>query len=360
MQHLVSSWFQDEKRDLPWRQNLSPYAVWVSEVMLQQTQVAVVIPYFTRWMQQFPTVESLAKAPLDAVIKAWEGLGYYSRARHLHAGACYVVEKHGGQLPQDKESLSKIKGLGPYTVGAIRSFAFRQKAAAVDGNVIRVLARYFHLSDDISLPKTTKKLWEIAEELLPDDEPWIFTEAMIELGATICTKKPKCAQCPVKQSCLAYRTGDAEELPYKSAKISSEKLHRAAVVIYSEDGLVLVKRGEKGKIMSDLYEFPYFDTSAAGPDEKEILNRATIDLGLTVEHVEHLPTVQHSFTRFTVRLFPSLLKCPSPLPVPDCEWVAIDRLERLPFSSGHRRLLHAFLNMKHSAISLPRTRENGM
>lgn len=343
MQHTLSNWFQKEKRQLPWRENPSPYAVWISEVMLQQTQVAVVIPYFERWMLQFPTIEALASASLDSVIKAWEGLGYYSRARNLHAGACYVVDKHAGQLPQDKESLSKIKGLGPYTVGAIQSFAFHQKAAAVDGNVMRVLARYFHIFDDLSILKTTKKFWRLAEELLPDSEPWVFTEALIELGAMICTKKPKCMKCPIKGSCLAYRHGDSEELPYKSAKMRSEKLYRAAAVIYSENVHVLIKRIQKGNVMSDLYEFPYFETSANGMDLTELLNHIKINLGLNSFPVDHLPMVQHSFTRFTVRLFPTLLRCPSPLQVPGCEWVPATQLEQLPFSSGHRRLLHSFL-----------------
>ena len=157
--------------------------------MLQQTQVSVVIPYFDRWMNRFPTLRHLAKATLDEVIKEWEGLGYYSRARNLHEGARYVLEKHEGILPETREELQKIKGLGPYTIGAIRSFAFHHKAAAVDGNVIRVLARYFKIEDDIAKPKTIQMIRDRAEAILPEIEPWIVAEALIELGATLCTKK---------------------------------------------------------------------------------------------------------------------------------------------------------------------------
>lgn len=343
MQQTLSNWFQEEKRHLPWRNNPSPYAVWVSEVMLQQTQVSVVIPYFERWMQQFPTVEALAAAPLDAVIKAWEGLGYYSRARNLHAGARYVADKYAGHLPHDSEALSKIKGLGPYTVGAIRSFAFQQKAAAVDGNVMRVLARYFHISDDLSLLKTTKKFWQVATELLPDHEPWIFTEALIELGATLCQKKPKCVKCPLKGSCQAYRHGDSEELPYKSSKIRSEKLYRAVTVIQSDDERVLIKRVQKGEVMSDLHEFPYFEAPAAGMDTIEILHRIEHELGLKTIFVSNLPVVQHAFTRYSVRLFPSIFRCTLSIPAPEYEWVLASELDQRAFSSGHRRLLHSFL-----------------
>lgn len=349
MQQTLSDWFQNEKRLLPWRENPTPYAVWISEVMLQQTQVAVVIPYFNRWMQEFPDVHTLAAASIDRVIKLWEGLGYYSRARNLHAGACYIVEKHGGELPQDKESLSKIKGLGPYTVGAIRSFAFHQKSAAVDGNVMRVLSRHFYLSDDISLQKTVKKFWSLAEELLPESAPWIFNEALIELGATVCTKKPSCLKCPVKDTCMAYRHGVAGELPYKSKKIAVEMLFRSAAVILTDRNAVLVKRVQKGSVMSDLYEFPYFETSENESGEKEIVRNIKLRLGLDASIVDRFPMIRHAFTRFNVRLFPTLLNCSMPSEVPDFEWVAVEELQRLPFSSGHKRLLQAFLK-RHAAI----------
>lgn len=214
----LKRWFQSTKRDLPWRCSPSPYVVWIAEIMLQQTQVSVVEPYFLRWMQQFPSIATLARATREEVIKAWEGLGYYSRARHIHAAAQYLMEKHEGKLPSRREDLEKVKGLGPYTVGAILSFAFHQKAAAVDGNVIRVLSRYFCVEDDVGKSGTKKQIWELAEKLLPDHEPWVVVEGLIELGATVCLKRPKCAECPINKSCLGFREGKQFSLPKKEKK----------------------------------------------------------------------------------------------------------------------------------------------
>jgi A/G-specific adenine glycosylase len=340
MKEFVSlmEWFESEKRSLPWRNDPSPYAVWISEIMLQQTQVSVVLPYFQRWMTLFPTIDQLAKAPLDTVIKAWEGLGYYSRARNLHAGAQYIVEHFGGELPSDAESLAKIKGIGPYTVGAIRSFAFHQKAAAVDGNVIRVLARYFNLQEDVSKPNTIKKIWELAETILPEKQPWVLVEALIELGATICSKKPQCEKCPLRSSCSAYMEGNAPELPIKSGKIQNEKLYRAVAVITSTEGKTLVKRVQKGKIMSDLHEFPYFETSSTGMTSQLLSKQILKTLGLKAVFRESLPSIQHSFTRYQVSLFPMAFDCQEALPVEDYQWMLPVELEQVAFSSGHRRL----------------------
>src|ERR1700722_10190653 len=175
----LKDWFVREKRDLPWRENPSPYAVWISEVMLQQTQASVVIPYFERWMARFPTVAVLAEASQGEVIKMWEGLGYYSRVRHLHQAAKDLMYRYAGDLPRTREGLEGIKGIGPYTRGAILSFAFHQKAAAVDGNVLRVLARYFAIEEEIE--KAKKSITELTESILPEEEPWIVMEGLIEL-----------------------------------------------------------------------------------------------------------------------------------------------------------------------------------
>ena len=332
-------WFLSTKRDLPWRDNPSPYAVWVSEVMLQQTQVSVVIPYFLRWMERYPTVEALAEASLDQVIKSWEGLGYYSRARNLHAGARYLVEHHAGQLPADRESLSKIKGLGDYTIGAILSFAFHQKVAAVDGNVVRVLSRYFLIEEDVCKAKTQRIIKDLAMEILPDITPWIHAEALIELGATICTKKAKCVECPLKSSCKAFSHAAVDRLPYKSVKIRVEYLFRAVPLIVSGNK-ILLRRAEKGEIMSDLHEFPYFETEEKGITSlaltKEILNK----FNLHVKPVQSLAKVSHGFTRYQAALSPYLFSTPETCFVDGYQWVSLHNLNALPFSSGHRRILN--------------------
>lgn len=332
--HSLKQWFLSQKRDLPWRETDDPYAIWVSEIMLQQTQVAVVIPYFERWMIAFPTISALAKSEVAQVIKAWEGLGYYSRARNLHEGAKYVLERHNGKLPSTEKELEKIKGIGPYTVGAIMSFAFHKKKAAVDGNVMRVLSRLFNLKDDISKPKTINAIRELAENILPEDEPWIVAEGLIELGATVCMKNPKCMNCPLKASCLSFLKGEEHLLPIKSAKFKTIQLYRDVAVVIAEDKF-LVRCGKENEIMSDLYEFPYRERKET-EDNKE-WNAEFLNIPLI--KIRDLKEINHAFTRFRVKLTPRLFKSKKIVPITDYEWFSVQELEQFAFSSGHRRLL---------------------
>lgn len=331
-------WFQREKREMPWREDPTPYQVWVSEVMLQQTQVAVVIPYYERWMAAFPTVEALAMASIEEVIKLWEGLGYYSRARNLHAGAQLIVQDFGGQFPDTAEDLVKIKGLGPYTIGAVLSFAFHQRAAAVDGNVMRVLARYCLIEDDISKAKTQKQIRELAEELLPLEESWVFSEALIELGATVCKKKAECGECPLKRGCLAFRHGKTEDLPRKEKRVAITPLYREVPILrHGED--FLIRKVEQGKIMSDLHEFPFFETTEGGMTVDQLLDAVEKKFDITAEYAEPLAEVKHSFTRYRARLRPSLLLSSVRVERGSYQWVSKKELTQLPFSAGHRRIL---------------------
>jgi A/G-specific adenine glycosylase len=313
--------------------------------MLQQTQVAVVIPYFERWMDRFPTVKALAEARQEEVMKLWEGLGYYSRARNLHEGARYVVERHNGILPNTSEELSKIKGLGDYTVGAILTFAFRQKVPAVDGNVIRVLARYYGIDDDIAKAKTVKAIRSMTSELLPDAEPWLVSEGLIELGATVCQKKPKCSACPLKASCKALATGKTLQLPYKSTKTKIESLHRAVAVVTCKEH-ILIRQAPAGEIMAGLYEFPYMEAAEGGLDgaamESEFRNRTGIDS----QWIEDFGPVSHSFTRYRVKLYPALMRSSRKQDVPGHVWLPLHEAAELPFSSGHRRVLAQLLETR--------------
>ncbi len=323
----LKTWFKKVRRDLPWRRDPTPYGVWISEVMLQQTQVSVVEGYYLRWMERFPTIAALAGASLEEVIKMWEGLGYYSRARHLHAAAQWLVQQHGGALPSSRGELSQMRGLGPYTVGAILSFAFRQKAAAVDGNVVRVLSRYFHIAEDVQRSAAQKKIWEIAEGILPDEEPWLVAEGLIELGATVCKKDPQCWHCPLRPGCSAFALGVQSELPKKGRRVEVTSLVRYVYVLVHE-GALLVRKGERGKVMADLYEFPYF--------EKEV---DSLPFSPLAKKLKTLPEVEHTFTRFKVKLFPSLWKAGEKMDLPDHAWVPLKEIERYPFSSGHRKIL---------------------
>lgn len=336
----LTQWFQSQKRDLPWRDEPTPYKVWVSEVMLQQTRVAVVIPYFERWMERFPTIQELAKAPIEEVIKLWEGLGYYSRARRLHEGAIYLCSRFGGEFPTLLSDWQSIKGLGPYTIGAIRSFAFHEKCAAVDGNVMRVLARYHHLTDDFAKAATSRRVWELASESLPDEEHWVHNEALIELGATSCGRIPKCFECPIRKGCLAHAKGVAANLPINSRKIPTTVLHRAVAIVYSSHK-VLISQVEAGKVMAGLHEFPYVEL-----ESDQIENAADLlqkDLKLSLEVKAKLPKLVHSFTRYRANLFPFIFEVDGEqeraLKQKGYRWVAKEELASLAFSSGHKRIL---------------------
>jgi A/G-specific adenine glycosylase len=349
MQELID-WFDTHKRSLPWRESPTPYQVWISEVMLQQTQVAVVIPYYERWMNAFPTIEKLAEAPIEKVMKLWEGLGYYSRVRNLHEGAKKIVHEFGGQLPDEVEQLKTIKGLGPYTIGAILSFAFHKRAAAVDGNVIRVLTRYFNMSDDISRPATVKKIWNQAEAILPENRPWAFSEALIELGATICTKKrTRCLSCPIQPTCQAYAQQTVDLLPYKSKKIKMTPLYRAVAIVHCED-LFLIKKGEKGKVMEGLYEFPYIETEQEGISSSELQKQlsTTLNISTQPENTPSLKEEKHGFTRYQVSLRPVMVKSNHTPLIAPYEWVHINDLHHSPFSSGHKKILQQLYSRKKS------------
>ena len=326
----LKNWFLFEGRQLPWRHSSDPYAVWVSEIMLQQTQVSVVKEYYSRWMARFPTVAALAQAPFEEVIKLWEGLGYYSRVRHLHEAARFLLEKYDGNLPSRKEDLFLVKGLGPYTVGAILSFAFRQRAAAVDGNTIRVLTRYFGISEDVQKSSTIKKIWAIAEEILPEEEPWLVVEGLIELGATVCKREPHCAACPLRKQCCARAQGIQSALPKKGKKIKITTLQRAAHVIFCGSEL-LVKKGKAGQIMADLYEFPYLEKTEG---------EGKFPFNFPAEKIKDLAAVEHSFTRYRAELYPTLWKTSEKGCVPGYEWIAWEEIEKLAFSSGHKKILH--------------------
>jgi A/G-specific adenine glycosylase len=330
-------WFLESKRDLPWRNNPTSYQVWISEVMLQQTRASVVIPYYERWMERFPALQHLANASLDEVIKLWEGLGYYSRARSLHEGAKFIVEKFQGVIPDTYEDLARIKGVGDYTIGAILSFAFHQRVPAVDGNVMRVLSRYFAIRDDIAKMKTRKLIRELEAKILPEEESWLVTEGLIELGATVCTRKPQCGECPLQKNCQAYRQGIVSELPYKSTKAVGENLYRLVAVIKYRDKW-LVRRGEKGKVMADLYEFPWFETIQEGWSEDFLTQSLRNEFLLPLSKGISLEKEVHSYTRYTVQLNPFLYESPAEVPVAGYDWTTTQELTQKAFSSGHRRI----------------------
>lgn len=325
----LKTWFLQQKRDFAWRINPTPYTVWISEVMLQQTKAGVVEGYFQRWMVLFPDIRALALATQEEVIKAWEGLGYYNRARNLHLAAKYIVERYEGLIPNTKEELEKIKGLGPYTIGAILSFAFHQKSVAIDGNVTRVLARYYGIEEDVTKTKTKQFMQTRTESLLPEVEPWICMEALIELGATVCSKVAKCIQCPIKMGCRARELKKQDVLPKKPAKKRPKRLHRNVIVLIYQDS-ILLRKASSG-LMADLYEFPYFEDNQEAPLLKFLCKQAIYKRDLTV--------VTHTFTQFKATLFPSIWRALKKEMFSGYVWVLKKDLLNFPFSAGHRKIL---------------------
>ncbi len=249
-------WYPLNKRDLPWRNTQNPYIIWLSEIILQQTRVAQGLPYFENFLQKYPAVQDLAAAPLDDVLRLWQGLGYYSRARNLHHCAKQVSEEFGRTFPTSYKELLKLKGVGSYTAAAIASFAYKEKVAVVDGNVFRVLARYFGISEDISSPKGKKEFEKLANELIPADQPDEFNQAIMEFGALQCTpKSPDCESCPLQESCVAYQNNLIGELPVKKGKVKVRTRNFVYFAISCGDNLMMKKRGGQD-IWEGLHDFP--------------------------------------------------------------------------------------------------------
>ncbi|MCS7055542.1 MAG: A/G-specific adenine glycosylase [Thermoflexales bacterium] len=358
-------WFDRNKRDLPWRREpRDPYHVWLSEVMLQQTQVTTVIPYFERWLRRFPTLEALAAAPLDEVLKLWEGLGYYARARNLHATAQIIARDHGGRLPETVEALMALPGIGRYTAGAIASLAFGARVPALDGNVRRVLSRVFGLRRP-----TQAELWALAESLLPHRRAGAFNEALMELGATVCAPRaPQCPTCPLRAMCRAYSEGNPEAYPAKPAKRATPSYRALTVLLVDEAGRVLLGRRPRHGLLGGLWEFlsselraptadgqlsrayqPIRPTAARAftddaPDLAELIFHRT-GLKVTPRRAARLGVVKHAFTHFKLTRQVWLIRLPSPGAQPRqvngyerLIWAAPEEVERLALTRSDRRI----------------------
>ncbi|MBX9744180.1 MAG: A/G-specific adenine glycosylase [Chlamydiales bacterium] len=333
----LHQWFEVNKRSFPWREKKNPYTVLVSEIMLQQTRANVVVPYFEKWMERFPNIETLAQASIEEVIKLWEGLGYYSRARRLHAAAKQIVCEFKGKIPNTKEQLMTIAGLGPYTVGAILNFGFHQRAPAVDGNVARVFARYFLIEQNIQTSSVKRQLEEFASRYADALQPWVTAEAWIELGASICGKKPQCSDCPLQQGCLGYQTNKAQYLPIISTPAAATFLFRSVFVIEAE-GSVLLKKGAPGQLMGDLYEFPFVEKTKDWLPPSCLMKRLPLAIKHTfTKYIAHLTPYSVSFScKQEAAAFLEACAVSSSF---SYVWVDSNHLGQLPFSAGHRKIL---------------------
>ena len=342
------AWYAQHARVLPWRGNCNPYVVWVSEIMLQQTRVETVIPYFERWMGRFPSLGALAQASQQEVLSAWEGLGYYGRARNLHRAAQIVHNEMNGELPRDPQALAGLPGIGRYTAGAIASLAFGVDATALDGNIRRVLARVFNLVEPARSPAGERRLWELAAENLPPGRAGDYNQAMMDLGATICTpRRPNCPGCPVSRVCQARLLGVQEERPVVFKKPATPHYVVTAAVI-RRGSQVLIAQRPQDSLLGGLWEFPGGKLQP-GEDlavclQREI--REELDASILVK--ERVGVYRHAYTHFRVTLHAFCCQLsqgasPRPLQVSDLRWVAPAELPAFPMGKIDRQIARDLL-----------------
>jgi A/G-specific adenine glycosylase len=302
VRRALLAWYRAEKRDLPWRRTRDPYAIWISETMLQQTRVEAVIPYYERFLARFPDVDALATADLDDVLSQWAGLGYYSRARNLKRAAEDVVKRFAGRLPDGVDALRELPGVGRYTAGAIASIAFDHPAPIVDGNVARVLARLLGLREPIENNAVKARLWEEAERLADGPAPGDLNQALMELGARVCVPRvPRCTQCPVSRFCDARAAGDAESLPLRAPKRAPKLVYAVAALLLRGGKALAVQRPAKG-LLGGLWELPGGETPARGRGPAAVAELLRARTGLAVGDIAPLGDIEHVFTHRTLRL----------------------------------------------------------
>lgn len=345
------AWWDEGHADLPWRQTQDAYAVWVAEIMLQQTQIATVIPYYERWLARFPTVEALAAAPLGDVLKLWEGLGYYSRARNLHAAAQIVTRDYNGRLPDTVAGLMKLPGIGRYTAGAIASIAYDVAAPVLDGNVVRVLSRLYDVAEDVTQPATRRRLWHLAEAIVPAERPGDFNQALMELGQQVCLpQNPRCLLCPLRAPCLARQRGTQLERPVRPPRRTTPHFDVVAAVIWrdgvpSSHGEFLIAQRPLDGLLGGLWEFPGGKVEPGEMPADALRREIREELALDVRPGAFVVEVAHAYTHFriTLRAFHAAYSGGEVAHrgVADHAWVTLDDLERYAFAVTDRKIIDA-------------------
>jgi A/G-specific adenine glycosylase len=336
IQTQLLRWFEKNKRDLPWRKTRAPYAVWISEMMLQQTQVATVIPYYERFLKLFPTVHDLAGADLSDVLRVWEGLGYYSRARNLHKAARMVVTNFDGNIPDTLEDLLTLPGVGRYTAGAILSIAFNREAPILDGNIKRVLCRLYAIPEDPRESKTEERLWSISGSLIPKGNAHSFNQALMELGATICTpREPLCLLCPLQRFCSASKQGKPEAYPKKMSKKKVPHVEAVSAIIIKEGRVLLRQRPPRG-LLGGLWEFPNWETKKGKDLKRSLKNHLKKEGALTARVDGLVGTLKHAYSHFKLTLH--VFHCEISDGEVSGKRVPFRDLHRYPMSRLHRRI----------------------
>lgn len=339
----ILEWYDEHKREMPWRDSGDPYKIWISEIMLQQTRVDQAWPYFERFINEFPTVFDLAGASQQKVLKAWEGLGYYSRARNLHAASKMIVKEFGGKLPEEYDEIIKLKGIGPYTAAAITSIAFGRPNAVVDGNVIRVTTRYFGIEEDIRSTKTVRIVQEHVNDLISHDRPADFNQGLMEVGSLVCKPtNPLCAECPIQSGCVATKLAKTDTIPYKSPAKKKPHKHIGVGIIEREDGKVLIALRPEEVMLGGLWEFPGGKQEEGEDINKTVERELNEELGVEVHAYEEFMKLKHTYSHFSITLHAFLCKLisgePSPKSSQELRWVEIADLEQFPFPKANKQL----------------------
>lgn len=342
--NALLQWFEAEARDLPWRRTRDPYRVYLAEIILQQTRVAQGLPYYERFLERFPTLKDLAAADEQDVLKQWEGLGYYTRARNMHKAAGILMEQYAGCFPDNPESLVLLPGIGRYTAGAIASIAFNKPVPLVDGNVKRVLARLYAIDDPIDLHPTEQLLWERAATMIPADKPGNFNQAMMELGARICTPKaPQCEICPVQRHCCAKTQKRQDVLPVRLPKKDIPHHQVAIAAIYSNGRYLIGKRPSKG-LLGGLWEFPGGKMRQGEHIQDTLMRESGEELGVVLDVGGLIAVAKHAYTHFKVTLHVYRCTIVSGTPAPnyhtELRWVAPEEFGAFPFPKGNHKFLH--------------------
>lgn len=336
------NWYQEHARDLPWRGSQDPYAIWVSEVMLQQTRVETVIPYFNRWMERFPTIQSLAAADLDEVLNLWEGMGYYRRARYLHQAAQLVADSGQGELPRSTKALRELPGIGEYTAAAIGSIAFDQDAIALDGNLKRVLARLFSLKLEVQTSQAKQMLRQQALEILPPGQAAEFNQALMDLGASVCTpQKPDCPNCPLNQHCQAYLQGIQAHLPIRKTRQELPEVPRAAAILFKGEQVLVGRRPAEG-LLGGLWEFPGLDLKPVIDPLDQLIEWLQREVGIRAGQWQPAGSYQHAYSHFKVQVDAYQANWvegqPKPTVHSELRWHPVGQLDQLPMGKVDRAI----------------------
>lgn len=352
IRRALLDWFAKNARDLPWRRTKDPYAIWISEIMLQQTRVPAVVPYYERFLNRFPTVKYLARARMDTVLKLWEGLGYYSRARNLHRAAQEIVARFGGHLPASREELLMLPGIGRYTAGAIASIAFGRHEPLVDGNVTRVLCRIFRIKGSPKDGAIQKKIWAIAERLVPENHAGQFNQALMELGSEICLPRhPRCGDCPVNRLCEARLHDEQDSLPTRVPKRELPFYAVAVGVIY-RDGRILIDQRKPDGLLGGLWEFPGGKKRSGESLEAALRREVREELAITVRVGRPLAVVDHAYSHFRVRIHAFgctyVSGTPHCITCADFKWVRPGDLGRYAFPAANKKIIEILRSRKRA------------